>query len=163
MARLDRSPQIVPSLLDRLTDDHPESSQEPIESRFYDVSAQKRSVARDLEELLNSRQEALSELPAEFQAARKSLLFYGLPDFSSYNLLSPDDRNRLQRAIVDTITFFEQRLYRVRVTMEPPDEKDRALRFKVEALLRVDPVPEPVTFDTVLHLSTQEYSVQGKG
>jgi len=162
MARPDRSPRIVPSLLDRLIDDRPDAAQEPLESRYYDVSAQKSSVARDLEELLNSRHESLWELPAEFQAAKKSLLFYGLPDFSSYNLLSPDDRNRLQHAIEQSIAIFEQRLYRVRVTMEPPNEKDRALRFKVEALLRVDPVPEPVTFDTILRLATQEYSVEGK-
>lgn len=162
MARPDRAPRIVPSLLDRLLDEHPEQSHEPAESRFYDVSEQKKSVARDLEELLNSRQEALWELPAEFAAVRKSLPLYGLPDFSSYNLLSSDDRTRLQRAIETTIGSFEQRLQRVRVTMEPPSEKDRAMRFKVEALLRVDPMPEPVTFDTVLHLSTQEYSVQDK-
>jgi type VI secretion system protein ImpF len=162
MARPDRVQRIVPSLLDRLLDDRPEQSHEAPESRFYDVREQKKSVARDLEELLNSRQESLWELPPEFAAVRKSLPLYGLPDFSSYNLLSPDDRNRLQRAIESTITSFEQRLQRVRVTMNPPSEKDRALHFKVEALLRVDPIPEPVAFDTLLHLSTQEYSVQDK-
>ncbi len=162
MARPDGSLRIVPSVLDRLLDDHPEQSRDPAESRFYDVSDQRKSVARDLEELLNSRQEELWEIPAEFAAVRKSLPLYGLPDFSSYNLLSPDDRNRLQHSIEGTIATFEQRLQRVRVTMELPSEKDRALRFKVEALLRVDPVPEPVTFDTVLHLTTQQYSIHDK-
>ncbi len=162
MARSERDPRIVPSLLDRLLDERPDVSAEPAEKRFYDIRAQKNSVARDLEELLNSRQEALWEIPEEFGAVRKSLLVYGLPDFTTYNLLNSDDRGRLQRAIEGAIASFEPRLHRVRVTMEPPSETDRALRFKVEALLRVDPSPEPVTFDTTLHLSTQEYSVQGK-
>ena len=38
---------------------------------------------------------------------------------------------------------------------------DRALRFRIEALLRVEPAPEPVTFDAVLQLNTQKYVVQG--
>jgi type VI secretion system protein ImpF len=50
----------------------------------------------------------------------------------------------------------------VRVILEPPREKDRTLRFRIEALLRIEPAVEPVTFDAVLRLNTQEYVVQGK-
>jgi type VI secretion system protein ImpF len=152
--------EIVPSLLDRLIDDHPEVSREPWTSRFYDIRQLEASVARDLEMMLNTRQERLSELPPEFAEVNKSLLFYGLPDFTSYNLLAPDDRNRLRRSIETAITRFEPRLQRVRVTMEMPNQTDRLLRFRIEALLRIDPAAEPVAFDTVLQLQTQEYSVK---
>ncbi|MGH8013244.1 MAG: type VI secretion system baseplate subunit TssE [Candidatus Binataceae bacterium] len=151
--------EIVPSLLDRLIDDHPELSHEPLSSRFYDVRQLEASVARDLESMLNTRQERLEELAAEFVETGKSLLAYGLPDFTTYNLLAPDDRNRLRRAIENAIARFEPRLQRVRVSMETPNQTDHSLRFRIEALLRVDPATEPVTFDTILQLQTQEYTV----
>ncbi|MGH8059965.1 MAG: type VI secretion system baseplate subunit TssE, partial [Candidatus Entotheonellia bacterium] len=58
------------------------------------------------------------------------------------------------------ITTFEPRLSQVHVTLEPPRPHDRTLRFRVEAVLLVEPAPEPVTFDTLLRLNTQEYVVQ---
>ncbi|MGH7916732.1 MAG: type VI secretion system baseplate subunit TssE, partial [Candidatus Binataceae bacterium] len=112
------------------------------------------------EMMLNTRQEQLGELPADFVEVNKSLLFYGLPDFTSYNLLAPEDRTRLRRAIENAIARFEPRLQRVRVSMEMPNQTDRSLRFRIEALLRIDPATEPVAFDTVLQLQTQEYSVK---
>jgi len=37
----------------------------------------------------------------------------------------------------------------------------RELRFLIEAVLRMDPNPEPVVFDTVLEFSSGEYDVKG--
>ena len=39
----------------------------------------------------------------------------------------------------------------------------RELRFVVEALLKMDPNPEQVVFDTVLELASGDYSVKGVG
>jgi len=36
------------------------------------------------------------------------------------------------------------------------------VHFRIDALLRLDPAPEPVTFDTVLQLGTQQYVVKGQ-
>lgn len=155
--------EIVPSLLDRLIDDDPQAPQEPIANRFQDVRGLRASVARDLESLLNTRREALEELPEEFTELNRSLLVYGLPDFTTYNMLNPGDLSRLRRAIEVAIGNFEPRLQRVRVTMEPPKENDRAVRFRIDALLRIDPAPEGVVFDTVLQLGTQEYKVKEEG
>ena len=49
---------------------------------------------------------------------------------------------------------------RVRVALEAPRERDRGLHFRIDALLRVDPTPEPVTFDAVFQLNTQQYVIQ---
>jgi type VI secretion system protein ImpF len=162
MARADHDPNIVPSLLDRLLDDEPEVSREPLPNRFQNLRQLKKTVARDLEALLNTRQEMLGELPSDFTELSRSLIIYGLPDFTSCNLLNQNDRNRIRRALEQAIATFEPRLDRVRVTLEPPREYDRTLRFRVDALLRVEPAPEPVTFDTVLRLNTQEYVVRGQ-
>lgn len=162
MPRLDPDVTNVPSLLDRLLDDQPASSQESVLNRSQNVRALKRSVGRDLEALLNTRREALEDLSDDFAELSRSILNYGLPDFTAFNLLSQIDRARARRYLEAAITTFESRLARVNVSLEPPRELDRALRFRVNALLRVDPAPEPVTFDAVLRLNTQEYLVQGK-
>lgn len=163
MARADRKTNIVPSILDRLLDDAPGVSQEPVSGRFQSARELERAVARDLEALLNTRQEALEELPGEFKEVNRSLIVYGLPDFTSLSLMNPDDRKRILRAVEQAIAEFEPRLQRVRVTLEAPRQNDRGLRFRIDALLRVDPAPEPITFDAVLRLNTQQYVVQGQG
>jgi len=153
---------VVPSILDRLMDDEPEVSREPLPNRFQNLSQLKKAVARDLEALLNTRQEILEEVSPEFIEVSRSLVTYGLPDFSSFSVVNINDRNRIRRALEQAIATFEPRFERVRVTLEPPREPDRMLRFRIEAMLRVEPAPEPVTFDAVLRLNTQEYVVQGQ-
>jgi len=160
MTKVDNDVNIVPSLLDRLLDDDPEVSKEPVTSRIQDLRAYEGAVARDLEALLNSRHETLEELPSEFVEVNRSLVTYGLPDLTSLSLLSQDDRNRIRRAVEQAITVFEPRLLRVRVALEASRERDRGLHFRIDALLRVDPTPEPVTFDAVLQLNTQQYVIQ---
>jgi type VI secretion system protein ImpF len=161
MPRVDNELSILPSVLDRLLDDEPGTEREPIPNRFQNLRELKKAVTRDLEDLLNTRQEMLEELPSEFAEVSRSLVSYGLPDFTSFSLLSKHDRNRIRRALEQAITTFEPRLARVSVTLEPPRENDRALRFHIEALLRLEPAPELVTFDAVLQLTTQRYVVQG--
>jgi type VI secretion system protein ImpF len=160
VAGVDRRIEIVPSLIDRLLDENPEVRQEAPGKYFQDVRGLERSVMRDLENLLNTRREALFDLPEEFNELKKSLLVYGLPDVTAYNLLDPNDRNRLRRAIEAAISAFESRLQRVRVSMTTPGQTDGALHFRIEAQLRVEPSPEPVTFDTILQLDTQKYSIR---
>ena len=161
MPRVDNELSILPSVLDRLLDDEPGTEREPIPNRFQNLRELKKAVTRDLEDLLNTRQEMLEELPSEFAEVSRSLVSYGLPDFTSFSLLSKHDRNRIRRAVEQAIAHFEPRLARVNVTLEPPRDNDRAVRFHIEALLRLEPAPELVTFDAVLQLTTQKYVVQG--
>ena len=162
MPKSDHELRIVPSILDRLLDDEPEVLRESLPNRFQNVFQLKKAVARDLEALLNTRQELLEEVPSEFTEVGRSLVTYGLPDFSSFSLLNINDRNRIRRALEQAIATFEPRFERVRVNLEPPREQDRTLRFRIEALLRLEPASEPVTFDAVLRLNTQQYVVQGQ-
>jgi type VI secretion system protein ImpF len=162
MARADQKTPIAPSILDRLLDDEPGNSREPVTSHFHNLRGLERVVARDLEALLNTRRETLVELPAEFTEVNQSLVNYGLPDFTSFSLESLDDRNSICRAVERAIADFEPRLQNARVVIDAPREHDRGLRFRVDALLRVDPAPEPVTFDAVLQLNTREYVIHGR-
>jgi type VI secretion system protein ImpF len=163
MARNESEPLLVPSLLARLLNDGSENSNEQPRQYSFSVAQMKNSVANDLEELLNTRRESLSELGSEFVEVNKSILVYGLPDFTSYNLLDSGDCNRIKRSLETAIALFEPRLERVRVSMQPPKRGDRTLRFQIEAMLKIEPAREPVAFDTVLQLANQTYSVQGHG
>jgi type VI secretion system protein ImpF len=162
MARAEPNTSIVPSILDRLLDEDPGVTQEPMAGRFQGVRGMERAVARDLETLLNTRQEILQALPDEFAEVNNSLLTYGLPDLSSFSLDSEDDRGRVRRVIEQAIANCEPRLERVQVILQAPRENERGLRFRIDALLRVDPAPEPVTFDAMLQLNTQQYIVRGQ-
>ena len=108
------------------------------------------SVRRDLEWLLNTRLTWVNARIAAAEYAARSIATYGLPDYSSENLNDADARGRLKRAIEKAIAIFEPRLIQVAVTAEPLRQHDRTLRFRIDAVLHVDPIREPVTFDTVL-------------
>lgn len=151
---------LVPSILDRLIDSEPRVSTEPQSARNYQPAQIKEAVKRDLEWLLNSKQ-LLADWPEELRQLEKSMLTYGMPDFSSSTLSNTAHQDRLRRAVEETVARFEPRLYRVSVTLVEGREFDRSLRFRIDAMLRVDPAPEPVAFDSVLQLSTRAFVVQG--
>jgi type VI secretion system protein ImpF len=161
MSRFDNEIRITPSVLDRLIDYEPEISHEPATSRAKSLRQLKQAVRRDLEYLLNTRQIATG-VPAGLKELNKSLAVYGLPDFSAINVNSPEEQTRLRRMLETTISIFEPRLKGVKVTLEPLRDVERALRFRVDARLQVEPTPEPVTFDTVLQLHSGEYKVRGE-
>ena len=154
---------IVPSILDRLLDAEPGNAREPLADRFQSLRELEAVVARDLELLLNTKRESLAELPTEFAEVNRSLVTYGLPDFTDFSLDSIDDRSRILRTVEQVIADFEPRLQNVHVAIEPPRPHDRGLRFRIDALLRVDPAPQPVTFDAVLRLITKDYQISGRG
>lgn len=162
MARNRGDGPITLSLLDRLTDENPKQTEEPPLTRSQSLRLMKAGVRRDLEWLLNTRQPV--ETAAEGSFLERSLYMYGLPELPSLSASSLTDKQRLMHAIERTIEHFEPRLTNVRVTLvsDPSDEKFQAVRFVIEALLKVDPAPERVSFDTVLDLSNQEYKVQGE-
>ncbi|HOU66623.1 MAG TPA: type VI secretion system baseplate subunit TssE [Thermomonas sp.] len=143
-------------LMDRLVDAPlPEDG-----GRRVSVTDMRNSVSRDLENLLNTRSEGARLITDSFKECRASSLTYGILDFSSYSLLSPHDRDRIRRSLEQAISLHEGRLTRIRVTLEPQRELDRALRFRVDALMELGPENEKVQFDAVLQLNTQTYVVR---
>ena len=116
-------------------------------------------ISRDLEQLLNTRSEAARLIPQDYAECRTSSLTYGIPDFSSYSLLSPQDRDRIRKTLEQAIMRHEQRLSRVRVVLEPQRQHNRVLAFKVEGMVSVGNSREKVQFDAVLQLNNQAYQV----
>lgn len=158
MARTDNEVRVAVSVLDRLLDYEPEITREPIPSRSKSLRQLKQAVRRDLEWLLNTRQVA-DGVPPELKEITNSVASYGLPDFTHLSMESADDQKFVRREIEETVRRFEQRLENVIVSVEPVRSTDRLLRFRIDARLRVDPAPEPITFDTVLQLGSGHYTV----
>jgi type VI secretion system protein ImpF len=85
-----------------------------------------------------------------------------LPDVTSLSADSMETRRLLLRQVEECLRQFEPRLASVRVSeAESKNESSRQLRFVVEGMLQLDPVPEPVVFDTVLDSSSGHFNVSG--
>jgi type VI secretion system protein ImpF len=65
----------------------------------------------------------------------------------------------LSQEIKNKIQQFEPRLKNVIVTIEAPAEGERTVRFKIAGLLILDPLVEPVTFDTYFDITRGNYSI----
>jgi type VI secretion system protein ImpF len=161
MPRTDNEVRITASVLDRLLDFDPELSREAPASRARSLRQLKDAIKRDLEWLLNTRQ-APDELSTELIELNKSLAAYGLPDFTNYSIKSSADQNAMRRAIEEAVSTFEPRLEEPRVTIEPIQPGDRSIRFRIDARLKIEPAPEPVSFDTRLEITSGQYSVEGE-
>jgi type VI secretion system protein ImpF len=153
--------RIIPSVLDRLIDDDPDRVSETLPSRSQGIEDLKQSVKRDLEWLLNTRQNAAG-VPSGLRELTYSLATYGLPDFSAFSIKSPSDQVRMQRILETAISLFEPRLENVMVTLVPVRDSEQKLRFRIDARLRIEPAPEPVTFDTVLQAVSNQYTVRAE-
>ena len=152
---------ITISVLDRLIDHEPDNRMENPLSRSQSLRLLRAGVRRDLEWLLNSRR--IADPPPESLAeVNRSVYVYGLQDLSALAMAASGDRSRLVRQITQTINTFEPRLTNVRVTMvETPDASKKDVRLRIEAMLRMDPVPEPISFDTVIELKSGNCHVSG--
>ena len=161
MSRTDHEIRLTPSILDRLLDFEPQMSKEPPRSQAQSLADLKKAVKRDLEWLLNTRHNPI-EIPETLEELNESLAVYGLPDLTSISVKNPNEQNRLSKAIETTIKIFEPRFINVKVSLEPVNSTDRQLRFRIEAHLDIEPVPEPVSFDTVLQVGSGEFAVNEK-
>ena len=162
MSRIQGEQKLVPSVLDRLIDEEPEVERERARARATRCCAElKQAVRRDLENLLNMRRRCLG-WPRELKELEKSLVNYGLPDFMGANVASEEGREQLCQALEAAIRAHESRFKSVKVQMlDNADSLDRNLRFRIDALLRAEPAPEPVVFDSALEPASGTIQVKG--
>ena len=146
------------SLLDRLIDEDPENSREPAQQRLHNARQIKALVIRDLENLLNSRR-SITNIPAQFHQLQDSVAAYGLKDFTAMGADSHQVRQTILKDVEKAVARFEPRLQNVKVVVETGDRKERNLRFHIAAMLVVDPIREPVAFDTFFDPIRKEYVV----
>ena len=157
--RKDQRP-LLPSVLDRLLDDEPEKQGEQAPTLKQLGNALKDAVRRDLEDLLNTRRRPFS-LPEDLEELEQSSFQFGIPDFSGANLSSIERRKKYLRNIEEIIRQHEPRFASVKVV--PVDEKkatERTLHFRIEAVLRTEPVPESVLYDSHVDVLTRSFRIK---
>ena len=139
---------VRPSVLDRLIDEDPASNVEPMMTRSQSVRHFKTALRRDLEWLLNARR-TITPVPDECEELSRSVFTFGLPDITSMSKDSRESFERLARMIQSAIDVFEPRLGDVSVALKEGDSKLlRDVHFVIDGILKLDPMPERVMFDT---------------
>lgn len=150
-------------LLDRLLDAHPEHQADRVATQAATVAALRNAVRRDVEALLNARRPWRS-VPDRFAMLRVSPLGYGIPDFTAGGFNDRAQQEALRAEIETTIRRFEPRLAQVQVELtDAPSPLSATLTLRISALLRVEPEPEQVVFDTMLDTTTADVVLRPLG
>ena len=129
--------RLQPSLLDRLTDLHPEKSKESTAQQSMSQKEFKDAVIRDLGWLLNSVSlDVCVDLEAYPEVARSTLNF-GLPDISGHTTSTIDVRS-VENSVKRAIRQFEPRIIRnslrVKVHSNPSDMSHNSLVLRCRVL-----------------------------
>lgn len=150
-------------LLDRLMDDRPDRLEEEPLKLSEATDKLRAAVRRDLEALLNARRRRWP-LPATAPELALSPLGYGIPDATAGSYALPERREALALEVERMIRRFEPRLLSVKVTLrDSGQELDRTLRLRVDAVLRAEPMPEPISFETLIEAVSHEVRVADRG
>src|SRR5947199_1071242 len=151
----ERKVEVRMPLFDRLVDRDRFLRRELRPMRTLDRRGVNESVRRELEQLFNTR----CPIPAHRLAGRvRSVIDYGIPDFSTCSARNFDDWQRLAEILREAIRIYEPRLAEVQVEVTPMAGDDFTLVARIEAVLVTENVPEPVSFTT--KLMTREGSAE---
>ncbi len=159
MAELAPRERLQPSLLDRLTDDEPDSAVESRERRVLSVRSLREGVLRDLAWLLNTTNLLSVTATQRLPHLANSVLNYGMPDLSGASLAGMNTQD-LERAIRQAIWDFEPRLIRssVVVRAQPADSVTKIM-FEIEADMWAQPYPERLFLKTELDVDLASISL----
>jgi type VI secretion system protein ImpF len=160
MSRRSRGEILRHSVLDRLVGD--ESGPPRGGDLRIGLEDLRRMIRRDLEWLLNTRLVA-GDLLEGYEEAGKSILAFGLSDLSTYSTKSAVDSAAICDMITKAVRAFEPRLAKRSVKVEflpSNDITDLRMHFRIAAMIHVDPISEPVTFDTAFDRESGAVTVQ---
>lgn len=162
MAELTSQERLQPSLLDRLTDDEPDSSRESRGRRVLSMQRLRAAVLRDLAWLLNTGQlERIDDLE-DCPEVRASVLNYGMPDITGLSLAGTDTVG-LEKAVRDAIVKFEPRIaansVRVSIDRDAAGMSRNAMVFNISGQLWAEPTPITLYLKTEVDLETGDVTV----
>lgn len=162
MAELTKKERLQPSLLDRLTDDEPDATQESRDKRVLSPARLRECVRRDLTWLFNTTALSSIEELGDLPDVERSVLNYGMPDLSGRTASSVDVR-ALEQLILRVIWEFEPRLLKksvkVNIVVNQHQMSHNAMIFDIEAELWAQPLPLRLFFRTEIDLENGGVSV----
>jgi type VI secretion system protein ImpF len=157
MADLSPQERLQPSLLDRLTDENPQSGVESRDQRMISWQRLRDVVRRDLAWLLNCvHLEATDDLSA-FPLVARSTLNYGMPETTGVPLANINVET-MQKRVRQAVLDFEPRLVRnklvVTVDKQSTVMNRNSLVFLIEGEMWARPVPQSIFVRTEFDLET---------
>ena len=151
--------RIQPCLLDRLTDENPESKLESKTSRVISLQRYREGVLRDLRWLLNASAHLDEADAQQFGEVRRSVLNYGTEDFCG-KLASSFDFSAVEFDMAETIKFFEPRILPNTLSVKAVGATERfgpnIVAFEIRGDLWASPIPEQLYIKTQIDLDTGE-------
>ena len=130
-------------LLDRLIDNEPNVPEEPRPLRTYTKTQLLDSIIRELNRVMNTR----CTIPkADIKKRDRTVIDYGVSDYTGMNPRALDDHISLAKAIKDAIVHYEPRLQQVKVSVDDTPPNERSLIVRVDGFIEYDHVREPVSF-----------------
>lgn len=164
MAELTPQERLQPALLDRLTDDHPETQVEPREMRVMNRTRLREAVLRDISWLLNTTQVTGEHDWRAAPLAQHSVINYGLPALSgttASSLDAVDLEGQVRRALLD----FEPRLMPQTLRVEALIDElqmdhHNVVSFRISGNLWAQPVPFEMLLRTEVDLESGQVEVK---
>lgn len=154
--------KLQPSLLDRLTDQHPSRQDESRDERLISQHELRQAVLRDLKWLLNTINFESIEDISGFDEIHTSVLNYGLPDFSG-RTRSTVDTFSLEKKLRRMIESFEPRILKntLKIVFLEEDDGDfnNTVIFEIRGSLWGQPMPQELYLKTELDLELGDVSV----
>jgi type VI secretion system protein ImpF len=157
----ERNTRAGASVLDRLFDAHPDQMRDRPESPSETVANLRAAVRRDVENLLNARRPWRSPTSTALQI---SPMGFGISDLTAGAFNDVREREALRQEIEEVIQRFEPRLAQVQVYLAEEISPLRAiLTLRINALLLIDPLPESISFDTLVDTTTADVMLRPIG
>ena len=150
--------RLQPALLDRLTDDEPDQTQELRERRVMSKSRLRQAVLRDLAWLFNSTRFERGNSLAHLPDVRRSVINFGLPAHAGQtaSTLGIED---IERDIKNAIIDFEPRILPetlvVKALVELGDlDRHNVIAVQISGQLWAQPIPLELLVRTEIDLET---------
>lgn len=161
MAELPMADRLVPSLLDRLTDEQPYDKKESRAARVATTVNLKIALQRDVEWLFNTTRLASDIDLDEYPEVQTSVLNYGIPDLAG---LSDKSTNEIEDVLTEAILYFEPRILpeSLVVSVVEPNKPRRSNRmdFQIEGQLWSQPLPQALYLRTEFDLDVQSVQIE---
>lgn len=153
---------LQPSLLDRLSDDYPQTRQESRERQVISLAKLREAVLRDLAWLLNTDSLSTTEDLSGYPEVARSVLNYGMPSLSGHTVRGANLKN-LERLVKESVCNFEPRMIpnsvRVKVIVAPEEMNGNAMSFSIEGQLWAEPAPLHLVLRTDIDLENGSAAV----
>jgi type VI secretion system protein ImpF len=141
--------RFVPGLFDRLLGDRRPRGRTPVEQL-------RDAVARDLEDLFNTRVALSQHCLLRYPACAKSVFNYGVADFAGLSLSSSEDREQVCASLRTAVERFEPRIRKVQVQAVVRPGTVNRIDFSISGVI----AGQPACFDAMLQPSSLRYSIQ---